>query len=375
MVAAAGPYAICGEAVLRACVNAGTHYIDVTGETVWVKEMIDRYHDVAKSKGIMVVHCAAQVCAIDDINCYLLAQKLGPLKQFREYFFQSGGVTGGTFGTSVATLEAMTPEKFKIYSDPFSLGGRRKSGIRDEERDCDAAAQDQVYPSIWCQPAYSGHTGARIIRRSCELFESESSETRSLNYGADLSVVIRDGAASKRAAEQMVLTSGPPKSAESARAAARQMREQQSQGAVPQPGEGPPAETRALYSSEVFALAEDESGRWAYVHYNGPEAYEVTAMVAVTGAVVLAEELDRIKPGLRGGVVTPAFAFSGTSFVQRLQDSSFARQASSSRMRFDIKDGKPPEEILKEAMAKRTRRSVECQAELVRGNLKAWAQA
>ena len=65
----------CGEMVLRACVKNHTHYVDISGETNWMHDMLERYHEEAKQKGILLVQAAAQVCAIDDINCYLLAQK------------------------------------------------------------------------------------------------------------------------------------------------------------------------------------------------------------------------------------------------------------------------------------------------------------
>ncbi|CAE7404315.1 ldp-1 [Symbiodinium natans] len=128
LIAAAGPYSQCGEMAVRACVASRTHYVDVSGETVWMHEMLQRYHAEAKQQGILLVQAAAQVCAVDDINCYLLAQKLGPLKQFREYFFQFGGTTGGTFASSASGMEDMTEEKLKVTSSatlalhPYSCG-------------------------------------------------------------------------------------------------------------------------------------------------------------------------------------------------------------------------------------------------------------
>lgn len=66
---------------------------------------------------------AGQVCAIDEMICYMLAKKLGPLRQFREYFTQFGGMTGGTVATNIATLQGTTPDACRILSDPFFLGG------------------------------------------------------------------------------------------------------------------------------------------------------------------------------------------------------------------------------------------------------------
>ena len=39
-----GPYAWYGEGLVKACVEAGTDYVDLSGEVLWMHEMIDRYH-------------------------------------------------------------------------------------------------------------------------------------------------------------------------------------------------------------------------------------------------------------------------------------------------------------------------------------------
>eukprot|EP00434_Breviolum_minutum_P038387 symbB.v1.2.034049.t2/scaffold4326.1/size41202/4 len=215
-ISAAGPYSVCGEAVVRACVRSNTHYVDLSGETVWMHNMLQRYHEEAKSKGLVLVNACAQVCAIDDINCYLLAKHLGPLKAFREYFFSYGGTTGGTFLAGATNMEGMTEERFQIFTDPFNLGGRRSCGVRPEDYDCSVAAQDPVYPALWLFPAYNGHTGGRILRRSCELFEQGEGPS----YGSQLSVMIRDAVTNRKQAEGTTASMAPPKSAEEAKFAA-----------------------------------------------------------------------------------------------------------------------------------------------------------
>ncbi|CAE7928475.1 unnamed protein product [Symbiodinium necroappetens] len=371
LVAAAGPFSQCGEMVLRACVKNHTHYVDITGETIWMHDMLDRYHEEARQKGLLLVQAAAQVCAIDDINCYLLAKKLGPLKQFREYFFSYGGMTGGTFASNTAFMEGMTAEKLKVYNDPFNLGGQRSGGVQPEDHDCSETAQDPIYPSLWLQPAYNGHTGGRVIRRSCQLFEDFGGDSAA-RYGKDLRVIIRDAATSKRAGEKATEAMAPIRSIEAAKFAAGLMKMQVAQGQMPKPGEGPPPETRAQFYSEVFAVGEAEDGRWAHVHYTGGEAYEVTAMAAVTGALVIVEEEEAMQPLRRGGILTPAFAFHGTTYVHRLAACAFAVKTGR-RMTFKLSDGKPGEEVLKEATMRKTKSAWQGQAEMSTGKLRAWA--
>ena len=75
--------------------------------------------------------------------------------------------------------------------------------------------KDDAYPSLWLFPAYNGHTGGRILRRSCQLFEAAG-----VDYGAGLTVTIRDAAAHRRAAEGAMAMMAPPKSVQEAKAAA-----------------------------------------------------------------------------------------------------------------------------------------------------------
>src|SRR5215470_3198225 len=51
LLTTAGPFALYGNAIVDACVRFKTHYVDITGETAWVKELIDRYHTQAAADG------------------------------------------------------------------------------------------------------------------------------------------------------------------------------------------------------------------------------------------------------------------------------------------------------------------------------------
>ncbi|MDX1580684.1 MAG: saccharopine dehydrogenase NADP-binding domain-containing protein, partial [Alphaproteobacteria bacterium] len=40
----AGPYYERAEPLVKACVEAGTHYLDLSGELIFVRDLIDAYH-------------------------------------------------------------------------------------------------------------------------------------------------------------------------------------------------------------------------------------------------------------------------------------------------------------------------------------------
>lgn len=51
----AGPYALTGEGVVQACIANGTHYLDLTGETFWVQQLIARHHRAAQAFQVKVI--------------------------------------------------------------------------------------------------------------------------------------------------------------------------------------------------------------------------------------------------------------------------------------------------------------------------------
>lgn len=76
VVACAGPFADYGENVVKACAEAGTDYVDITGETFWVDEMAKKYNDEAVSKGISVLSQSAYDSVPSDITVALAARAL-----------------------------------------------------------------------------------------------------------------------------------------------------------------------------------------------------------------------------------------------------------------------------------------------------------
>ncbi|TMW10290.1 saccharopine dehydrogenase NADP-binding domain-containing protein, partial [Alloalcanivorax gelatiniphagus] len=58
-----GPYMRHGEPLVRACVEQGTHYCDLTGEPEFVNTLIPRYHEAARKAGCAIVNC----CGFDSI--------------------------------------------------------------------------------------------------------------------------------------------------------------------------------------------------------------------------------------------------------------------------------------------------------------------
>lgn len=63
VISTVGPYLLHGEPLVRACAEAGTDYVDLTGEPEFVDRMYVAHHDTAVSSGARIVHA----CGFDSI--------------------------------------------------------------------------------------------------------------------------------------------------------------------------------------------------------------------------------------------------------------------------------------------------------------------
>ncbi|XP_073845696.1 saccharopine dehydrogenase-like oxidoreductase [Musca autumnalis] len=65
-----GPYRFYGEVVVKACIDAGTHHVDVSGEPQYFNGMQLKYNDLAKQNGSYVV----STCAFESVPSELGVQ-------------------------------------------------------------------------------------------------------------------------------------------------------------------------------------------------------------------------------------------------------------------------------------------------------------
>lgn len=72
----AGPFGRYGTSVVKACVEAGCDYCDITGESAWVREMIAQHDDAARKIGSRIVHFCGHDCVPWDLMTMMLANKI-----------------------------------------------------------------------------------------------------------------------------------------------------------------------------------------------------------------------------------------------------------------------------------------------------------
>jgi short subunit dehydrogenase-like uncharacterized protein len=101
-----GPFDLHGENVISACARLGTHYLDITGEILFARRMIDRYHELAKKNGAMIVPFAGFDSVPSDIGVYLMGREMEklhsqPVASVDLIFKMKGGINGGTAASAL----------------------------------------------------------------------------------------------------------------------------------------------------------------------------------------------------------------------------------------------------------------------------------
>jgi short subunit dehydrogenase-like uncharacterized protein len=101
-----GPYIVHGEPLVDACADAGTDYLDLTGEPEFVDTMYLRHHDRAVRTGARLVHACGFDSIPHDIGAYYTVLQLPedvPLT-VRGYVEASVRPSGGTFHSAVTAF-------------------------------------------------------------------------------------------------------------------------------------------------------------------------------------------------------------------------------------------------------------------------------
>lgn len=312
----AGPFARYGEALVKSCASRGVDYVDITGETPWLRRMIDRYHAIAVASGAKIVPCCGFDSVPSDLGAHLLVQHFRALgqgtREVRAFHRAQGGVNGGTIASMVNMLGSTDRHQF---DDPLLLNpdSMRSSDEALANRDPQLPRYDADL-GRWVAPFFMGPINTRVVRRSHGLssqWQAPYGEKFRYQEYWDLGGPM-DFAAASAAAVGMGFM----------QALARLPGVGRVLGAVaPAPGEGPSedAMNNGYFECRLLGVADDHSKCWALIEGDGDPGNRATVKFLCECAFALALERDRLPGGAtRAGLLTPATAF-GDVLIERLR--------------------------------------------------------
>jgi len=312
VVSTVGPYATYGLPLVEACARAGTHYADLTGEVLFVREAIDRCDALARESGARIVHSCGYDSVPSDLGVLLLHEAAGELADVRLVATAKGGLSGGTVASMRAQMDAMRhdPAARRLAADPHALSPDPAAEPAPVQPP-DAGPPGRLQDGTWTAPFIMAGYNTRIVRRSNAL--TDWSYGRGLRYGE----LMGCGRGVRGAAAAAGVTAGlvgalAGISAAMTTAPTRALLDR----VLPAPGSGPSAASRAAgwFRSELHAVASGGRRFRAVVAGPGDPGYAATAVMLGESALCLAEDAT----GDRAGSLTPATAM-GTALVERLR--------------------------------------------------------
>ena len=106
VITTVGPYLEYGEPLVAACAEAGTDYVDLTGEAEFVDRMYAAHHATAERTGARLVHACGFDSVPHDLGAYFTVQQLpsdAPLS-LRGVVRAKATFSGGTFHSALNAM-------------------------------------------------------------------------------------------------------------------------------------------------------------------------------------------------------------------------------------------------------------------------------
>jgi short subunit dehydrogenase-like uncharacterized protein len=290
-----GPYQLYGDALVAACVKAGTAYADLCGEPGWMRDMIDQHQAAAIASGARIVFSCGFDSIPFDLGVYFLQEEAirrfgGPAPRVKgRVRAMQGGASGGTIASLTETLKAVArkPSLALLLKSSFALtpefnGPDQPSGLVPEFDDDSGR---------WAAPFVMAPINTKNVHRTNYLLKHRWGQ----NFVYDEMLLTSIGDAGKAMAD--ALASGSPFG-----------------GSTLQPGEGPSKDERENGFYDILFTGEYPDGRKIKASVKGKRdpGYGSTSRMIAETAIALTQRTKS-----EGGIWTPG-ALLGQSLIDRL---------------------------------------------------------
>lgn len=188
VISTVGPYLKYGEPLVAACAEAGTDYVDLTGEPEFVDRMYVAHHATAERTGARLVHACGFDSIPHDLGALFTVQQLGsdvPIR-LRGVVRSGGTFSGGTFHSALEQMsrpkqmrEAMAARR-RVEPRPE---GRRSKAVQGKPHK-DPVLGYWLLPLPTIDPFVVARSGAARADYGPDFRYSHYAGTKTLRYAA-----------------------------------------------------------------------------------------------------------------------------------------------------------------------------------------------
>jgi short subunit dehydrogenase-like uncharacterized protein len=290
LITTVGPFLEYGEPVVRVCADAGTDYLDLTGEPEFVDRMYLAHHATAARTGARLVHAAGFDSVPHDLGVLHLVRELertGPITEplmVRGVVRSNAALSGGTFHSALGQFarprQLAEASRARRAAEPRPSGRSSRAVPGRPGRDSELGYWLVPLPTI--DPVIVARSGAALAAYGPDFSYSHFAGTRTVRYAVagaalvgGLAVAAQVRPVREALARRVPQGEGPsePRRAKSwftvdllGRTGDRQLRTRVSGG---DPGY---SETAKMLAESAFSLARDD---------NPPTAGQVTTAQAM----------------------------------------------------------------------------------------------
>jgi short subunit dehydrogenase-like uncharacterized protein len=300
VISTVGPYQLYGNDLIAACVEAGTDYVDLCGEPIWMRQMIDKHEAAAKASGARIVFSCGFDSVPFELGAFFVQEEAkrvfgapasrvkGRVRDMR------GTLSGGTAASAKATFDAVAKDLslVTILNDPFAL----TPGFKGPKQPRGSKPLYEEDMQSWAAPFMMALINTRNVHRSNMLM--------GFPYGQDFIY------------DEMVLT-GPGEKGEANTKLVMAANADKTGPGAPKPGEGPSKEERENGGYDLLYVAVAPDGRQVRAAVKGDRdpGYGSTSKMISECAICLLRDT----PDVPAGFWTPGAAMQH-KLIKRLVD-------------------------------------------------------
>lgn len=317
IISTVGPYLKYGEPLIKSCAQNGTDYVDLTGEAIFIKDMLDKYQDTAKQSGARIVNSCGFDSIPSDLGVYFTQQ------QAQDKFNQAcetihmrvkaakGGLSGGTIASMATIFEEVGEDKSrrKQVANPYLLNDDSDAPTL-RQKNVGKPEYDDKHKR-WLAPFVMASINTRIVHRSNQLLSYEYG--REFKY--DEAMWMQDGTKGKLMSYG--LSAGLLGFASAMMF--KPSRELLSKHVLPKSGSGPSKseQENGFFDIRFFGTTTKQDTISTKVTGDRDPGYGSTSRMLTQSALCLAQDISQDE--VAGGFWTPASAM-GDKLMQRLED-------------------------------------------------------
>ncbi len=314
LLTTAGPFRLYGKNLMECCAEEGVDYVDITGETAFVRAVMDTHEEKAQRSGAKIIPFSGFDSVPSDLAVFAIAEYFREIREtkldsVRGIYTIKGSFNGGTL---LSMLHMFESGDWKLMKDPAILIRETPKGVKLISDSFDTVLDKTI--NRWITPFLMSMINTRVVNRSAHLSSSFGT-----SYGPSVSYTEHHNFSEWWNPLPAYVYSTAFRAFQSlgTLAAFRDL----IRNLGPSASEGPSEESMNTGYFKLDAIGKGISGEEVHLEFsgNGDPGNRATTIFLCESALALATQRKKLPGGeLRSGFLTPAMGL-GHVLMDRLK--------------------------------------------------------